>query len=120
MYPTSSKEESTLQTIEHIRSANGHAFGNRPVMRLSSNRTTLQTVANINATSTLGQTSLTTAITYNSHEVLKLLLDRWFEYSVCPRLHGPHLLQIAASYADIETIHILTNTNHFMLKYDRS
>ncbi len=76
--------------------------------------------ANINATSTLGQTPLTTAIAYNSHNILQLLLDRWFEYSVCPRLQGPHLLQIAALYADIETIHILTTTNHFMLKYDRS
>lgn len=76
--------------------------------------------ADINVTSTLGQTPLTTAIAYNSHNVLKLLLDRWFEYSVCPRLKGPHLLQIAALYADIKSINILTTTNHFMLKYDRS
>ena len=74
----------------------------------------------INATSTLGQTPLTTAIAYNSHEVFQLLLDRWFEYSECPRLKGPHLLQIAALYADIQTINILTTTNHLMLKYDRS
>ncbi len=32
--------------------------------------------ADINATSTLGQTPLTTAIAYNSHKVLQLLLDR--------------------------------------------
>ena len=76
--------------------------------------------ADINATSTLGQTPLTTAIAYNSHEVLQLLLDRWLEYSVCLRLKGPHLLQIAALYADIETINILMTTNHFKLKYDRS
>lgn len=76
--------------------------------------------ADINATSTLGQTPLTTAIAYNSHDVLQLLLDRWFEYSACPRLKGPHLLQIAALYADIKTVHILTTTNHFKLKYDRS
>ena len=37
-----------------------------------------------------------------------------------PRLTDPHLLQIAALYADIETIAILTNTNHFHLKYDSS
>jgi hypothetical protein len=49
-----------------------------------------------------------------------LLLDRWFEYSECPRLKGPHLLEMAATYADVETINILTNTNHFMLKYDQS
>lgn len=75
--------------------------------------------ANINASSTVGQTPLTTAIAYNSHNVLQLLLDRWFEYSECPRLKGPHLLQIVASYADIQTITTLTTTNHFMLKYDR-
>lgn len=76
--------------------------------------------ADINATSTLGQTPLTTAIAYNSHDVLQLLLDRWFEYSACPRLQGPHLLQISALYADITTINILTTTDHFELKYDRS
>ena len=76
--------------------------------------------ANINATSAAGQTPLTTAVTYNSHNVLRLLLDRWFEYSECPRLTGPHLLQIVALYADIETISILTNTNHLHLKYDSS
>ncbi|MCJ1456869.1 hypothetical protein MMC28_007235 [Mycoblastus sanguinarius] len=76
--------------------------------------------ANINATSTVGQTPLTTAVAFNSHNVLRLLLDRWFEYSECPRLTGPHLLQIVAHYADIETISILTNTNHLHLKYDSS
>ncbi|KAL8902251.1 MAG: hypothetical protein Q9207_004818 [Kuettlingeria erythrocarpa] len=76
--------------------------------------------ANINATTTLGQTSLTTAITHNSHKVLQLLLDRWFEYTECPRLKGTHLLQIAAMYADIETIEILKSTDHFELTYDRS
>ncbi|KAL8758290.1 MAG: hypothetical protein Q9199_001592 [Rusavskia elegans] len=76
--------------------------------------------ANINATTTLGQTALTTAITHNSHRVLQLLLDRWFEYSDCPRLKGTHLLQIAAMYADIETIGILKSTDHFALSYDRS
>lgn len=76
--------------------------------------------ANINATTTLGQTPLTTAITHNSHKVLQLLLNRWSEYSECPRLKGTHLLQIAALYADIQTIDILKNTNHFALSYDRS
>lgn len=76
--------------------------------------------ANINATTTLGQTPLTTAITHNSHKVLQLLLDRWFEYSECPRLKGTHLLQIAAMYADMETIQILKSTDHFALSYDRS
>lgn len=76
--------------------------------------------ANINASSTLGQTPLTTAIAYNSHGVLSLLLNRWFEYSVCPRLQGPHLLQIAALYANIETLQALAKTSHIMLKYDQS
>lgn len=76
--------------------------------------------ADINAISTPGQTPLTTAIAYNSHEVLQLLLDRWSEYVECPRLKGPHLLQIAALYADIATVDILTKTNHFMLSYDRT
>ena len=76
--------------------------------------------ANINATSASGQTPLTTAVAYNSHNVLRLLLDRWFEYSECPRLTGPHLLQIVSLYADIETISILTKTDHLRLKYDSS
>ncbi|KAL8647736.1 MAG: hypothetical protein Q9226_006311 [Calogaya cf. arnoldii] len=76
--------------------------------------------ANINATTTLGQTPLTTAITHNSHKVLRLLLDQWFENTGCPRLKGTHLLQIAAMYADIETIEILKSTDHYALSYDRS
>ena len=76
--------------------------------------------ANINAINSAGQTPLTIAVAYNSHNVLRLLLDRWFEYSECPRLTGPHLLQIVALHADIETITILTNTDHLRLKYDSS
>ncbi|KAL8921836.1 MAG: hypothetical protein Q9172_003827 [Xanthocarpia lactea] len=75
--------------------------------------------ANINAKSVAGQTPLTTAIAYNSHNVLKLLLDRWFEYTECPRLRGPDLLQIVALYADIETMSILSATDHLLLSYDK-
>ena len=75
--------------------------------------------ADINATSTLGQTPLTTAITYNSHNVLRLLLDRWREFSTCPRRHGPNLLQIAALHADIDTINILTTSDHLVSRSDR-
>ena len=75
--------------------------------------------ADINATTTLGQTPLNTAIGHNSHQVLQLLLDRWSEYSECPRLKGTHLLQIAAMYADIRTIEILKGINHFALSYDK-
>ena len=75
--------------------------------------------ADINATSTLGQTPLTTAITYNSHNVLQLLLDRWREFRTCPRHQGPNLLQIAALHADIETINILTVSDHLISRSDR-
>ncbi len=75
--------------------------------------------ADINATSTTEQTPLTTAITYNSYNVLQLLLDRWFEFSECPRLKGPHLLPIVALYADLRTIAILTATDHLRLKFDK-
>jgi ankyrin repeat protein len=75
--------------------------------------------ANINAISKDGRTPLTTAISYNNHSVLKLLLDRWFEYSECPRLKGPHLLDLVAQYADLETMTILTTSEHLKLKYDK-
>ncbi|PLB48481.1 ankyrin [Aspergillus steynii IBT 23096] len=63
--------------------------------------------ANINAISADGSSPLTTAITYNSHNVLRMMLDRWHEYS------------IAALYADLETIRILAATDHFRMKYDK-
>ncbi|KAI4093490.1 MAG: hypothetical protein LQ344_002903 [Seirophora lacunosa] len=74
--------------------------------------------ANINAVSTAGQTPLTTAVIFNSHNVLQLLLDRWFEYSECPRLKGPHLLQITALYADARTMAILMRTHHLVISHD--
>ncbi|KAL8806006.1 MAG: hypothetical protein Q9200_005212 [Gallowayella weberi] len=76
--------------------------------------------ADLNAVSTAGQTPLTTAVVFNSHNVLQLLLDRWFEYSECPRLKGPHLLQIVALYADLRTMAILTATDHLVISYDSS
>lgn len=75
--------------------------------------------ADINATSISGATPLTTAIVYNSHNVLRLILDRWHEYSDCPRLKSPHLLQIVALYADIETLNILAATDHIRMKHDQ-
>ncbi|KAK7521455.1 ankyrin repeat-containing domain protein [Phyllosticta citriasiana] len=76
--------------------------------------------ADINAASSTGATPLTTAITHNSHNVLRLVLDRWHEYSDCPRLKGPHLLPIAATYADNVTLHILAETDHLKLRHDRN
>ncbi len=55
---------------------------------------------------------------YNSHGVLELLLEHWEEFSTCPRLKDPNLLEITALYADVETVKLLAETNHFKLKYD--
>ncbi|KAH8587891.1 ankyrin repeat-containing domain protein [Bisporella sp. PMI_857] len=57
--------------------------------------------ANINAADITSYTPLTTAITYNSHNVLQLFLDR------CSRV------------ADLETLKILVATDHFGLKYNK-
>ncbi|KAK4642371.1 hypothetical protein QC761_508160 [Podospora bellae-mahoneyi] len=64
-------------------------------------------------------TPLTTAITYNSHNVLRLFLDRWSEYSVWPRLKGPNLIKIAALYGDVGTMDILANASHFRPNHDK-
>jgi ankyrin repeat protein len=76
--------------------------------------------ANINAISVAGTTPLTTAITHNSHKVLRLIVDRWYEYTDCPRLKGPHLLRIAALYADVETLQILASIEHLRVRQDRN
>lgn len=76
--------------------------------------------ADINAASVASSTPLTTAITHNSHNVLRLILDRWHEYTDCPRLKGPHLLHITALYADIETLQILASTDHLRVRHDKS
>lgn len=74
--------------------------------------------ADLNAANINQQTPLTTAIMYNSHGVLELLLEHWEEFSTCPRLKGPNLLEITALYADVKTVNLLAETNHFKLKYD--
>jgi ankyrin repeat protein len=74
--------------------------------------------ANINAVSAARQTPLTTAVIHNSHRVLRLLLERWEDYFVCPRLRGPHLIDTAAQYGDVETLKILAAADHFRLQYD--
>lgn len=74
--------------------------------------------ANINATSKNEHTPLTTSIVHNNHGVLRLLLDRWFEYTECPRLKGPHLLDLVAKHADIETMSILARAKHLKLCRD--
>ncbi|KAF2869518.1 ankyrin repeat-containing domain protein [Massariosphaeria phaeospora] len=74
--------------------------------------------ADINAVTITNHTPLTTAIMNNSHDVLELLLKPWKDYNVCPRLTGPNLLGLAAQYADLDTIKILSNMDHLRLKYD--
>ena len=76
--------------------------------------------ADINASNLSYHTPLTSAIMYNSYGVLELLLDHWEEFSTCPRLKGPHLIEITALYADVETVKLLTQTDHFKLKYDEN
>lgn len=44
--------------------------------------------ADLNAVSTNGRTPLTTAIIYNNHPVLKLFVDRCYEYVTTARLKG--------------------------------
>ncbi|KAL9117718.1 MAG: hypothetical protein Q9187_005740 [Circinaria calcarea] len=75
--------------------------------------------ANINVTSKDGRTPLTTAVVYNNYVVIQLLLDRWYEYSECPRLRGPHLLELVAQYADMETMSILSSASHLRPKFDK-
>ena len=74
--------------------------------------------SDLNAANINQQTPLTTAIMYNSHGVLELLLEHWEEFSACPRLKGPNLLEITALYADVETVKLLAETDHFKLIYD--
>lgn len=44
--------------------------------------------ADLNAVSSTGKTPLTIAIMYNNHPVLKLFVDRCYEYTTTPRLNG--------------------------------
>lgn len=100
--------------------------GFTPLIHVARNRSAQHAVvllehgANINATSKDGRTPLTTAITYNNHHILQLLLDRWYEYSECPRLKGPNLLNLVVQYADLKTIEILSRASHLKLSYDNN
>ncbi|KAK3994194.1 ankyrin repeat-containing domain protein [Cladorrhinum sp. PSN332] len=81
--------------------------------------------ADIDACVADGYTPLTTAIVNNSHEVLRLLLDRWAKCRACPRLsegegRHEHLLGLAARFADHKTPDILSLADHIRLKYDVS
>ncbi|KAK8106765.1 ankyrin repeat protein [Apiospora kogelbergensis] len=56
---------------------------------------------------------------HNSYSVLHLFLERRHEYSTCPRLRGPNLLDTATMFADRETRWILAATDHFRAKSDK-
>ncbi|KAL6720093.1 hypothetical protein ACLMJK_002014 [Lecanora helva] len=92
-----------------------HAARGKPV---SFAKLLLDYGANINAMARDGRTPLTTTIIYNNHEVLRLLLGRWFEYTECPRLKGPHLLDLVVEHADVETMRILTSADHLQFRRD--
>lgn len=83
--------------------------GIRPLIHASRR---LEYGANINAINSAGQTPLTILVAYNSHNVLRLLLNHWYEYSESPRLPGLHLLQIVALHADLEKIPIHNEGYH--------
>lgn len=74
--------------------------------------------ANLHAKDNDGNTVLTTAIKYNNHDVLRLLLDRWFRYTACPRARNMDILHAAAESADLETMGILVIAGAWGLRGD--
>jgi hypothetical protein len=74
--------------------------------------------ASINAESCKGETPLSMAVLNNSHQALRLLLDRWCLCSERPCLKGSNLLESIATYADVETMNILMDTDHLPIVYD--
>lgn len=101
--------------------------------------------ADLNAMSRNGQTPLTTAIIHNNHPVLRLFVDRCYEYMTTNRFNGestsatsqrtpslsysmtpadypigPKILPIIAEHADVETINILASVHPLKVSYDLS
>lgn len=74
--------------------------------------------ANVRARDKAGRSVLATAIMYNNHDVLRMLLDRWFRYTACPKLRNLDILHVAAEYADVETLRILIVAGHWGLRAD--
>lgn len=63
----------------------------------------------INARGQLGRTALVFAVEYNSHAVLRLLLERGADCAVrFGEGAGPTIVHFAARYADCETLRILS------------
>ncbi|KAM7215308.1 ankyrin [Rhypophila decipiens] len=74
--------------------------------------------ADLNAVSRNGRTPLTTAIVYNNHPVLRLFIERCYEFIITARFKGPQLLPVIAEYADLETLSILSSSYPFKLSLD--
>ena len=75
--------------------------------------------AELNIRDNFGQTPLIMATMNNNHAVLELLLDSWFQFTSCPRLDAPGLLQYVAEFADVETINIIASADHLRLHPDK-
>jgi hypothetical protein len=74
--------------------------------------------ANVRARGKAGRSVLATSIIHNNHDVLRLLLDRWFRYTACPWLRNLDILHVAAEYADLETMENLIVAGHWGLYRD--
>jgi ankyrin repeat protein len=74
--------------------------------------------ANVHARDKSGKSVLATCIAHNNHDVLRLLLDRWFRYTACPRLRNLGILHVAAEHADLETMKTLIIAGHWGLHAD--
>ncbi|ETN40840.1 uncharacterized protein HMPREF1541_05120 [Cyphellophora europaea CBS 101466] len=80
----------------------------------------LEHSANLNAVSRSGQTPLTTAIKYNNHPVLRLFVDRCYNYMTSTTFSGPKILPVVAEFADVDTINMLTAVHPLKAAYDLS
>lgn len=100
--------------------------------------------ADLNTMSSNGQTPLSTAIIHNNHPVLRLFVDRCYEYMMTTKFDGEHLgppkqelnyfqhkhtltithssgpeiLPIIAEHGDVETINILTSVCPLKISYN--
>jgi hypothetical protein len=64
--------------------------------------------ANMNTHGQYGKTALIFAIEYNAHDVLRLLLESGADCKPKVGVKSPTIAQIAAKYADVQTLRILT------------
>ncbi|OAL52612.1 hypothetical protein IQ07DRAFT_585764 [Pyrenochaeta sp. DS3sAY3a] len=76
--------------------------------------------ADLNAVSSTGKTPLATAIIHNNHPVIKLFVDRCYDYMTTLRFESPQILPIIAEHADVETISTLASSHPLKLSLDLS